>query len=45
MKETKKEEIKIGAVYSGISYQRGVLFKDEYRNIMDILPICEFGKA
>jgi hypothetical protein len=31
MEETKKREITIGAVYSGISYQHGVLFRDEYR--------------
>ena len=44
MEERIKSEITIGAVYSGISYQHGVLFRDEYRNIMNILPICEFGK-
>ena len=41
----KKEEIRIGAVYSGISYQHGMLFRGEYHNIMNVLPICEFGKT
>ena len=42
MKET---EMKIGLIYSGISYQHGILSMDEYRNVMDILPVCDFGKT
>ncbi|MGD9116557.1 MAG: hypothetical protein PVJ61_05195 [Dehalococcoidia bacterium] len=38
MSKNANDDIKIGAVYSGLSYQHGVLDKEDYREI-EILPV------
>ncbi|MCL6447065.1 MAG: hypothetical protein K6U04_02765 [Armatimonadetes bacterium] len=38
----KQMQVKIGVIYSGISYQQGVLEKDKYKNRLIILPVCRF---
>jgi hypothetical protein len=42
IREQKVMQAKIGVVYSGISYQHGVLSKDKYRNRLIVLPVCRF---
>ena len=41
MNEVKSAEIKIGAVYSGISYQHGVLCSGKYREKIKLLAVCD----
>ena len=45
MSEVKPVEARIGAVYSGISYQHGVLNSEEYRERVEILPVCDLPET
>jgi len=38
-------EVKIAAVYSGISYQRGILIESDYNKIFDIVPVTKLSET
>jgi hypothetical protein len=40
MNEAESAKINIGAVYSGLSYQHGVLYGEKYGGKIKILPVC-----
>ena len=45
MKVANKDNVKLAGVYSGISYQHGLFFREGYNKKMAIIPVCTFSST